>query len=350
VSILRKLTKRNPRGRNEERPLRRASTKELVMNLAPVIIAVILLTATVGVCQSYDSTKLVYSSDRTGYDEHSLSTAFGSALDKSKPVVLFVHGRGNEPSKSLTGTGFILRLVNITGSAVQKLETTYGVTVILFSWDSDRERTWRFWDFSDRRRPLANSIGAGEHRVEKVIRALLSAKNKVSKQQRVILLTHSMGSIVVKNYVQKHGFPKGIFDNVILSSADVDNLDHKQWVDKIGAQTKLFITVNPHDWVLNESTDARPEGALPLGLYPGNDLSLKASYVELNVSSEDKKPLEAHEVFYREKWKGFEHVQQFFQRVFSGGQPSFEYGKDVETNWSNRYRLHRSTEFRTQKQ
>jgi hypothetical protein len=323
--------------------LRKTLTKRnSMMNFVRVITALTVL-AFIDECQSFDDKKLVYLSDATGYDEQSLPTAFNNAFNKSKPVVLFVHGRGDEPSKSLRGTGFIAQWWNITGNAVRKLETTYDVTVILFSWDSDRERTWMFWDSSDRRRPLRNSVAGGE-RLNKVIRALVGAKNNMAKQQRVVLLTHSMGSIVLRNYVQKHGFPEAVFANVILSSADADNLDHKGWVDEIGQRTRVFITINPYDWVLNESTDARPTGAFPLGLDPGNDLSSKASYVDLNVSGKDKKPLEAHEIFYRdkEKWRGYEHVKQFFQKVLSGDQPLFEQGKDIETKWPTRHRLRRA--------
>ena len=65
-------------------------------------------------------------------------------LPKSGPTILFVHGRGNEPKKSLKGGLFV------QGLAVHKLETDYGANVIMFNWDSKRGN-----GLKDRSRPLS---------------------------------------------------------------------------------------------------------------------------------------------------------------------------------------------------
>lgn len=69
------------------------------------------------------------------------------------------------------------------------------------------------------------------------------------------LLVHSLGNFIVFNYVRSHllnGVIE-IFDNIIFHEADVDNKDHKEWIDKIEFSKRIYVTINRNDYVLTGS-------------------------------------------------------------------------------------------------
>jgi len=87
---------------------------------------------------SYDPEKVLYLSDKRSFGGDGVTRAFGEVLPQDQPIVLFIHGRGNEPGMSLEGTDVIWERLGVGGRAVHKLEQGYGVSVVLFSWDSKR--------------------------------------------------------------------------------------------------------------------------------------------------------------------------------------------------------------------
>ena len=260
---------------------------------------------------SYDPDKFVYLSNERAFARDGVPAAFKEVLPAEKPVVLFVHGRGNEPGKSLVGTGLLSQMYGLEGRAVHNLEETYRLPVVLFSWDSKRNPGLLNLDLADRCRPLENSVEAAE-RLRSVVESLSSLK---TERPRVVLLAHSMGTWVVKNYVEKYGpFPKGLFANVVLSSADVDNAGHDVWVQTLAATSRVYITVNEGDEILLQATKScRKEGVLPLGRVPGQARASNATYVQFPS-------MEAHEIFFRKEWGKFDRVRDFYGAVLSGGE------------------------------
>jgi len=78
----------------------------------------------------FNSQTPLYTSDASPWRLDQLSDVLDQLSARSKPIVIFVHGRGKEPNKSLKGASFI------KGLAVPKIEVGYDVSVLLFSWDS----------------------------------------------------------------------------------------------------------------------------------------------------------------------------------------------------------------------
>jgi pimeloyl-ACP methyl ester carboxylesterase len=262
----------------------------------------------------YDPQFFVYTSDATPFPLEGVKPLFDRLLRGSKPIVLFVHGRGKEPGKSLKGTGLLLREVaHIEGHAVKKLED-YGPAAVLFSWDSKRGR-----GFKDRERPLSNTP-EGARRFASVLDKLSeSLAGAPASHPPVTLLAHSMGTIVVERYVEQNGGWRSpgqgpLFSNVVLSSADADNIGHPVWVDKIASVERVFVTVNPMDPTLEDSVEARQPNAVALGRNPGPPLSNTATYAMLEVK--------AHEIFTKRP----EHpeISNFFAAAFSGNVPAGE--------------------------
>jgi hypothetical protein len=257
----------------------------------------------------YDPQVLVYTSDATPFRLDGVKPLFDRLLRGTKPVVLFVHGRGDEPKKSLKGTGFFANLVGVEGRAVQKLEQ-YGSAVVMFSWDSRRGS-----GLTDRERPLANMPDAAR-RFAAVLGEVAKAAAAPASRPPLTLLAHSMGAIVVQTYVQQNGGWRSpgagpLFSNVVLSSADADNVGHPAWVDAIDGMERVFVTVNPVDPMLNDSIEARQPNALALGRDPGLPLS-NATYAMLQIR--------AHEIFTKKS--DHPEISTFFATAFAGNVPS----------------------------
>jgi esterase/lipase superfamily enzyme len=248
----------------------------------------------------YDPNKLVYTSDAKGFASAELKPLFDRLLSDTKPLVLFVHGRGDEPNKSLSPARFGGHL----GGGVGKLEQ-YGTNVVMFSWDSKAAAGNR----DDRRRPLGNMPDAAKN-LDTVLAALSQSVAEHANHPPVTLLAHSMGSIVVQTYLQDHSLPARVFTTVVLSSPDADRPGHRVWVDKIAPVAPVFVTANKNDIVLNKSLDARePPSARALGLDPGSEVSQSATYIYLD-------DIKAHEIFTERG--SHPEIARFFTSVFEG--------------------------------
>jgi hypothetical protein len=116
---------------------------------------------------------------------------------------------------------------------------------------------------------------------------------------------------VLQRFVEANGWQPAVvplFTNVILSSADADNLGHALWVNKIAAAERVFLTVNGKDDTLAKSTEGRPASAVALGLNPGAVLADAATYATISI--------DAHEVFT--KRPDHPELSGFFGAAFDG--------------------------------
>lgn len=260
----------------------------------------------------YDAKRLLYGDDGTAYAEEELPAAFDAAFGRGKPVVLFIHGRGDEPAKSLQGGGRI-----VEGQAVRKIKA-YGVSVLMLSWDS--KRGGKPWEFRDRDRPLQQTPEAGR-RIGTVLHALSAWLAEHPTHPPVTLLVHSMGTIALQRCLEGGGWPaseRPLFASVVLSSADADDLGHQHWVEKIPASENVYVTFNPGDPALKISTESRAPGAVALGLGAAQDLADNARYVELHADPRAARRFKAHETFNKCVCLGHAQVIRFFHDRFHG--------------------------------
>lgn len=109
----------------------------------------------------YNPETPLYTSDERAWRIDELGNALVTLRATGQPIVLFVHGRGKEPDKSLRGATFT------KGLAVHKIERGYGVRVLMFNWNS----AFRGLSFLDREVPLANTED-GAVALGQVLRAL----------------------------------------------------------------------------------------------------------------------------------------------------------------------------------
>lgn len=252
----------------------------------------------------------LYLSDESRYSYSQVETALDRAFSYKKPVLLFVHGRGNEPEKSLNGGTFV------EGNAVHKLEQQYGVKVVMFNWESSAF-------LYDRDKPLKR-MPASAASFKKVL-AKVNTYMNANKDKKLTLLAHSMGSIVLQKYIQTYGweYKNKIFSSVLFTSPDADNKNHSVWLDKVAASEKVFVTINKDDDILEKSTDAREKGVLALGLNPVKPFSTKVTYLDMtkmgtSVGAETGQ----HEVFNKEGMKDQKNVCDVLDALITSTSPN----------------------------
>lgn len=263
----------------------------------------------------------IYTSDARAWRIVELPQVLSQLNSSGKPIVLFVHGRGKEPGKSLKGGTFT------TGMAVHKIERGYDVEVLMFNWDS----AFKGWNLFDREVPLSNTAAGGKA-LGKVLVALEQYQASNPGTRRPAMLVHSMGSIVVQRAVRDGHWPgvPGLFSSVLFSQPDADDVNHAGWLEPLSLLEKTYITQNRDDHVLIRSTDGRPAGAKALGLGTAEPLAPHATYVDLSNMGPLGKKDDDHEVFGKGAMNGQIHVCNFFSQALTGQHVVLDPAANVE--------------------
>ncbi len=222
------------------------------MNYRRITLGVALAAAlATGACASYDARyRLVLAPDtKLALNAIAVDAVLRNASETSdRPIVMFVHGRGNEPWKT------------IARDLLSGIESRYGVHVIMFNWDS----------FCVTCRPVDRAADAAPDLVTLMAAIAEARRNGVASNNKLILLTHSMGSIVVQSAATQgrlDPLPDNMFDAVILASSDSDADGHAAWLGRLSRLSRsTYVTVNPHDWILALSgRDRRLGNRVPNG-------------------------------------------------------------------------------------
>jgi hypothetical protein len=265
----------------------------------------------------YDKSHPIYDETAKAYAINELQALLKQANNTSNlPVIFYLHGRGDEPDKSFNPS-------KIGGGAVPRLFSEYGVKVILISWNSRAKG-------KDRSEPLSH-VSEGANTFNAVLSRIVEYEKENPSAPRPSLLVHSMGSIVLAETVKRFGWPgeagKSIFSNILLSEPDADSQGHAEWLSKVTAVERVYVTQNRRDTVLKKSTDSRnPTSNFALGLDPVSPFAEGARYIDLTDALKIKKVLGvkigAHQVFTK-SWMGFNITTcQFITKVLRG--ESFE--------------------------
>ena len=283
----------------------------------------------------YNADTPLYTSDSKAWRLDELPEVLDMLFASHKPVVLFVHGRGKEPNKSLNGSTFT------TGKAVHKIELGYGVRVLMFNWDS----AFKGLNVFDREVPLSHTP-AGAVALGIFLKGWSQYAAAHPAVAKPCLLVHSMGSIVLQRSVQDGHWPGGqrLFSSIVLSQPDADERDHAAWLERLAKQERVFVTLNRDDNVLKKSNDARPIGTHALGLGVGDVLAPSATYIDLSRMGPVGDKDDDHEVFGKGAMDGQLCVCQFFSNALTGKPVPLEVGVNVES--VEREVIYRLTEHR----
>jgi hypothetical protein len=166
------------------------------------------------------------------------STVANEVRNQPKAIVLYVHGRGDEPRDSLfEGT-------EKDGRTMQKIED-FGVAALAFNWDGRGKRC-------DLPRGRAGFAGQDFAKLVDAIKAHKRMQPDFWAGRPITLLVEGLGAEVVKAAVEKTSFG-GVFNRAIFTAADVSYEDHADWMDA-GRVASITLNIsNPRDSVLAKS-------------------------------------------------------------------------------------------------
>lgn len=202
------------------------------MNLKLLIIFLVLgLSQTIHAFES----KIYISGHKEPYQVNEMQQVFEAIeMDKTtKNIVFYVHGRGKHPEKGI--------------AYLPDLEKRYNIRVIMFSWKS--------W-INFVTRPVASAVTAAKD-LDVAFRSIKQFKKKrpsFFKNRNFSFLAHSMGTIVLKSYMnslyRKKSYNSQFFDTLTLNAADLALFGHKGWLSKIDFSKNIYSTYNKGDAVL----------------------------------------------------------------------------------------------------
>jgi len=237
------------------------------------------------------------------------SRIFKKARDEKKQILVFVHGYNND--------------MQDTVKKALKIESTYNVIVIIFSWPANGGGviigTASYLSDKADARASADAMNLffkklhhyhtifTKAEIDKLwIKAHNKHKNNPEKAKMryvelqrklcnitINLLCHSMGNYVLKyaTVPSDTQLTTPIFNNICLVAADTNNKNHKDWVEKIETRSNLYIVINKRDSALTASR-IKPgkEQLARLGHYTKLLNAQNAIYVDVtkakNVGSE----------------------------------------------------------------
>lgn len=217
-----------------------------------------------------------------------------------KPVVLYVHGRGREPGKTLKK------------DIIRTLERDYDVKVLMFNWDSAVPLVRPLF------RPVASAQASGAELRDLILRiSKYRDAHPETASVPVSLLVHSMGNITLHAATNDSDLtPAGrpLFANILMTGSDEDANGHKAWVEKLQAQHTVMITINRQDGTLARSH--HPDGVPALGTNPAPPLAANAVYFDVSDQVGA-----VHRLFQKSNQHGRVAVCKVFTALLRGEAP-----------------------------
>ena len=276
--------------------------------------------------------------------DDAMLAALVAVFGRDKPVLLYLHGNNNTPSKAFY--------------RCQRLEDLYGVHVIGFSWASegfqpggsdlseldttrpetdededslehvknDNVRTgWVYRKIAHYRQAKANAQDS-TRALARFLRLVNIARNYANKQPLTVAV-HSLGCHLLQKAIEVEGVQSSLASatNVVLLAACTSRGKHAAWVGKINPLSQLFITYNEGDSVLAGANIA-DSGDVKLGVNPGDDRvqSPKARYIDF----EGVRTGFGGHGYFAARWgkKPSKAARKLFQEIFASRR-DFEPGK-----------------------
>lgn len=253
--------------------------------------------------------------DNQKFAVENISTALDGLLARSgdtKTIILYVHGRAageeKEPDKSLK-------------DVVPCLEHEYPARVLMFFWPGSAVGgPLGFPD--DQARQAAPGLGQALAGLKKY-----KADNSAKLQGRkFVLLTHSMGSIVLEEFLGSYkagDLPPDLFNTVVLSASASASAGHADWLKKTDFSSHTYVTVNGKDPVIDKlglrERKARLGKKLKTLFGKKIVLAPNALYVDFSKAKVNK-----HRYFMASGQEGNPYFKEYFTAVLSGDPFKFD--------------------------
>jgi esterase/lipase superfamily enzyme len=173
--------------------------------------------------------------DQTPHPVSEMYTLLNNTIEKypEKNILFYVHGRKRN----------VIDEIN----KIPKIESAYNVKVIMLHWDSYDTLVSR---------PTANAEKTADslHDAFEAIRLFRLDNPEFFEKQKINLLCHSMGNLVLKYTVEKYykedTNQDKLFTNYIGVGADVPMNTHASWLENFHLAGQNYIMMNNRDIVL----------------------------------------------------------------------------------------------------
>lgn len=218
--------------------------------------------------------------------------------------LLFVHGDSKTYNQSVK-----------RGFDIQKL---HKINVIVFSWPSKDSDLTGLKNLNNSKRNVLKSM----NHFNEVLAAMDSFK-KTNKNVKLSMLLHSLGNLYLENWGNQSGIEREfdtIFENVIINSAAVDQKMHKDWVEQINFQKRIYITNNKSDFNLKGKHIFSKDGN-QLGEKAKTPSAENAHYIQFSKAVGFRFPTgTTHTYFIGEVPNESQNICDFYFDTFHGKQ------------------------------
>jgi esterase/lipase superfamily enzyme len=253
---------------------------------------------------------------------------------KPKHVVFFVHGFNN------TVEDVVVRC--------DKIAKAFDVVVVAFSWPANGGGIKGVADYREDKRDAQASVMAFDRvlekarvllhdlratAIEKIIteiektgkyspkserfRERLTAKAREHCPIQSTLMLHSMGNYLLERTLKSTalGGNLPLFDNIVMCSADVNNPEHAEWVDRLQVRNRLYVTINEDDSALKAARLKGGEEQLArLGHWTSNLTARDAVYLDFT----NAKHVGSSHAYFEGKALKNAKVKNFFAAALQG--------------------------------
>jgi len=240
--------------------------------------------------------------------ETTISDYFSNSSDQFNDWLLFVHGDGKT---------FIRAAAR--GLDIQNY---YKVNVIVFAWPSRLPGNSMTKHFKASLRNAEKSTGDLLVLMDS-LKELRYNNDEYFKNSHLSVMYHSLGNKILKlsadsiNTKFNHDY---IFDNQILNAAAVNQQGHKEWVEKINIQKRLFNNSNVFDLNLNGLRIISPLKYL-LGERLFTPLSDSVLYFNFTETIGTRLPPGKSHTYYLGMPEKFPGVKRYYHEIFHGLMP-----------------------------
>lgn len=231
--------------------------------------------------------------------------------NKTSDWLLFVHGDSKTYNQSVK-----------RGFNIQEL---HKINVIVFSWPSKEPDLTGLKNLNNSRANVSKSMPHFIAILE-LMDTFKKTNTAFSQEANLSMLLHSLGNVYLENLIiEPTKEPKFnlIFENVILNSAAVNQKMHKDWVDKINFQERIYITNNKSDFNLKGLHIFSKDGN-QLGEKAKTPLADNANYVQFSKAVGFRTPTgTSHTYFIGDVTAESQNICDFYFNVFHGVQIDF---------------------------
>lgn len=226
--------------------------------------------------------------------------------DVKNDWLLFVHG------DSKTFEQAIMRGFDI--------QYYHNVNVIIFSWPTKDSELNGIKNFKNSQKNAKASVN---HFAElmKFMGVFKDSNPAFNNGNKLSVFFHSLGNSLIENMVIKdinNSEKSIIFDNLILNSAAVNQLNHKHWVEKLSFQNRVYITSNKSDFNLKGVRIFTKDGK-QLGEKIKQPVAVNTCYINFSDAIGLRTPTgTTHTFFIGEVPEENETIRRIYYNLFHG--------------------------------